>query len=143
MTQNLAPALPGSWFLILGTLLGPAIIYFEKDPAGHTGLWLLLTVIMAGLFVHRLSLKYVLDGEKIQTSSWWGLGRPETIKLAHLSKISVQSSFSAGLFGCGHIFLASRHPDEPSLILLAQKRPGELARHLTDLARTAGAVLNV
>lgn len=133
------PALSGGWFLFLGALMGPAIVFYGRDPQNRVMVGALLTVAMVGLLMHRLSLSYSFDGEKIKSQSWWGLGRPETLALVDLAHVDARSGFSSRLVGQAHLFLASSRPDEAGLLLLSQKRPEELAERLMALAEKARA----
>jgi hypothetical protein len=105
-------------------------------------MWLFLTAVMLGLLIHRLSLAYQFDQEEVRIRSWWGLGKPESIRWINLSRIYCQNSFTARAAGVSHLVLESSHPEESSLILLAQKKPEELRCRLLDLARARGARLS-
>jgi hypothetical protein len=102
--------------------------------------WILLSGVMVGLIAHRLSITYYFDPQGIVVHSWWGLGRPESIALKDLTRVDVHYSFSLRVVGQGHIFLASDHPDDPGIILLAQKKPEAMAARLLALAEAARAL---
>ncbi|MDR0548009.1 MAG: hypothetical protein LBI10_01130 [Deltaproteobacteria bacterium] len=133
------PAVLGGWYLFVGALIGPAIVYFERDPHGRLWPWILLTIVSLGLILHRFSLTYRYDGEKLSVDSFWGLGRRESMFLADLSRVETRYSLSSNLFSLGHLYLTSDLPDDPGLAIIAQKRPEELAETLMALADIARA----
>jgi hypothetical protein len=90
---------------------------------------------MVCLILHRASLSYSLDGENLTAHSWWGLGQKVSLRLRNLARAEVHYSFSSRLVGLGHLFLASSDPNEKSLVLVAQRKPEELADRLLALAQ--------
>lgn len=131
------PALASMWYMFFGVLLGPAIIYFERDPRGNQLLWLLLSFFFLALIIHRVSLQYTLSRDYIKIDSWWGLGREEKMPLAALSQVRRMQGFVGRLAGSAQLDLYSDQADEPGLIILGQKNYGQLALELEELAREA------
>ena len=117
--------------------MGPAIALGGRDQSGRLWPWLLMSLIFLGLLLHRLSLVYELTADSLSAESWWGLGRTETIALADISDAGVFKGLAMNVAGCGHVHVRSRRPEGGGLILLAQRRPEELADELGELARLA------
>ncbi len=130
----LRPHWTASWYLYLGILLGPAIIFFERDPEGAVGKWVTLSLIFLALLLHRLGLKYTLTNKRVVAQSWWGLGREDRIHWANLTEPHLNVGFTTRLAGCGHIWLGSLSDEERSINLLGQKRPEELIEEIKCLA---------
>lgn len=128
------PAVRSLWFLFFGLLLGPAIMFFGRDPEGHPAKWILLSLVFLGLIVHRLSLKYTLDGGFLKASSWWGLRPDEVLTLAYIAEVRVAQGFSGRLVGCGHIEVRSSAVDEAAVIMLGQPEPGRVAAVIEEYA---------
>ena len=137
--QTFRPAVRSMWFLFFGLLLGPAVIWFERDPDGGPAKWVVLSLVCLALILHRLSLKYTLDSRRLTAESWWGIGRPLTVTLAQVAEVYPAQGFSGRLMGCGHLEIRSRAPDEPGLTILGQPDYLGLARRIQTLARQAGA----
>jgi hypothetical protein len=135
--RRFRPALRGGWVLAAGLLMGPAIIVFGRDPSGRLWPWILMTLVFLGLWLHRLSLVYVLTADSLSAESWWGLGRTETMGLADLAGTEVFRGLAMSVAGCGHVHLRSRRPEGGGLILAAQARAEDLAKELEELARQA------
>ncbi len=131
------PSPASIWYMFFGLLLGPAIIYFERDPQGNQMVWLALSLLFLGLIIHRISLKYSLSRDYIKIESWWGLGREELMPLAALSEVRVMQGFVGRLASTAQLDLISDRPDEPGLIILGQRNFRELAEELDDLAARA------
>ncbi len=131
------PALRSMWFLFFGLLLGPAIMFFERDPDGSPTKWLALSLLSLALIIHRLSLRYTLADGRLTARSWWGLARDETVGLAGITEVRPMQGFAGRLVGCGHLEVRSWAPDEPGLVLLGQPDCWRLARRLESLAETA------
>ncbi|MDR2141356.1 MAG: hypothetical protein LBR11_06145 [Deltaproteobacteria bacterium] len=135
--KRLTPSLFGAWYLFVGALMGPVVLALGRHTPGRAWAWILLSAAMICLIVHRLSVSYSLSQEKIQASSWWGLGREETITTSELCRVEPRYSFSSRLVGQGHLYLGSQAPEESGLTLLSQKKPEELAERLMALAQAA------
>lgn len=133
------PAVRSLWFLFLGLGLGPAVIYFERDPDQGPARWIVLGLICLGLIIHRLSLSYALSPRYLTAASWWGLGRDESVTLARISEVRPRQGFVGRLAGCAHLEVSSSDPDEPGLNLLGQRDFQRLARELETLAQEARA----
>ena len=131
------PALRSMWFLFFGILLGPAIIYFERDPNQGPAKWIVLSLVCLGLIIHRLSLSYALSPRYLTAASWWGLGRDECVTLARISEVRPRQGFVGRLVGCAHLEVTSSAPDEPGLNILGQRNFAHLARELESLAQEA------
>lgn len=136
------PAIRSAWFLFFGLALGPAIMIFERDPEGHPAKWIGLSLIFLALILHRLSLKYTLTGQYLQSDSWWGLGRSERVGLASLRRVRPVQSYVGRLVGCGHLEVESDAYDEPGLTVLGQPDYLDLARQIEGLAARAQAERN-
>lgn len=121
------PALRSMWFLFFGFFLGPAIMFFDRDPVGHPAKWVALSLVCLGLIVHRLSLKYILEEGLLKSSSWWGLKPDETLTLACISDVRILNGYVGRMVGCGHIELRSEAPDEADMIMLGQPEAWKVA----------------
>ena len=121
------PAVRSMWFLFFGLLLGPAIMFFGRDPEGHPAKWVVLSLVFLGLIIHRLSLKYTLDRGFLKASSWWGLRPVEVLTLAYVAEVRAVQGFSGRLVGCGHIEVRSSAVDEAAIIMLGQPEPWRVA----------------
>ncbi len=136
IVKTFRPAARSAWFLFFGLALGPAVIFFERDPEGP-GKWIALSLACAALLLHRLSLKYTL-GEKFLTArAWWGLGREERVTLAWLRRVRPAQGFVGRLAGCGHLEIESDAPDEAGLSILGQPGHLDLAREIEGVAEKA------
>lgn len=133
----LRPAVRSIWFLFFGLLLGPAIVYFGRDPDGHPAKWIALSLASLGLMLHRLGLRYLVGGGKITARPWWGLGPEEAVDLAAVTEVRPRQGLVGRLVGCSHLDVRSGAPDEPGLVIMGQPDGWALARRLEDLA--AGA----
>lgn len=133
----LRPAVRSMWFLFFGLLLGPAIMYFERDPDGHPAKWFALSLLSLGLILHRLGLRYIIAEGKIRARSWWGLGSEETVTLASVAEVRPMQGLVGRLVGCFHLDVRSGAADEPGLILMGQPDGWHLARRLEQLAEEA------
>ena len=133
------PTVRSAWFLFFGLILGPAIVFFERDPEGHPVKWIALSLLFLALILHRLSLKYTLTGQYLQSDSWWGLGRRERVGLASLRQVRTSQGFVGRLVGCGHLEIESDACDEPGLSILGQPDYLDLARQIEALAARAKA----
>lgn len=131
------PAVRSMWFLFFGLLLGPAIMYFGRDPDGHPAKWVALSLVSLGLILHRLGLRYVIDGGRLAARPWWGLGPEEAVTLAAVTEVRPMQGFVGRLVGCSHLEVRSAAPDEPGLILMGQPDGWHLARRLEELAAEA------
>lgn len=130
------PAMRSAWFLFFGLVLGPAVVFFERDAEGP-GKWIALSLACAAFLLHRLSLKYTLDEKFLTARAWWGLGREERVTLAWLRRVRPAQGFVGRLAGCGHLEVESDAPDEPGLSLLGQPAHLDLAREIETLAEKA------
>jgi hypothetical protein len=140
MVKRIRPSLKGSWVLLFGIILGPAIILSGRDPSGRIWLWILLSLFFVAFFLHRLSLLYIISDDSLIFQSWWGLGRPEKISLNAIDRIEVFHGFSQRLVGCGHIHVHSADPQEGSITIVSQPKAPELASELQALGnRLSGA----
>lgn len=128
------PALQSVWFLFFGLAVGPAIMFFERDPEGHPAKWIGLSLACLALILHRLSLKYTLTEREVRAEAWWGLGRPETVSLASLRRVRSSQGVAGRLVGCGHLEVESEAFDEPGLSLLGQPNHLALADQIERLA---------
>jgi len=126
-TMIFRPALRSMWFLFLGFFLGPAIMFFERDPDGHPAKWIALSFVCLGVIVHRLSLKYILGAGLLKSSSWWGLKPDEVLTLACVSEVRVLDGYVGRLAGCGHIEIRSEAPDETDIMMLGQPEAWKVA----------------
>lgn len=133
------PAIRSAWFLFFGLALGPAIILFERDPEGHPAKWIALGAACLAIILHRLSLKYTLTGQYLQSDSWWGLGRRERVSLAMLRRVRPVQGYVGRLVGCGHLEVQSDAYDEPGMTILGQPDYLDLARRIEALAARAKA----
>lgn len=133
----LRPTVRSMWFLFFGLLLGPAIIYFGRDPDGHPAKWLVLSLLSLGLILHRLGLRYVIAGGKINARPWWGLGAEEAVTLAAVTEVRPTQGFVGRLVGSSHLDVRSGAADEPGFIIMGQSDGWHLARRLEQLAAEA------
>lgn len=131
------PAARSAWFLFVGLLLGPAVIFFNRDPDGHPAKWIALSLLALGLILHRLSLKYTLTGSRIKASAWWGLKPEESLTLAYIAEVGVFGGFVGRLVGCGHVEIKSAAVDEAGLVLLGQPEPLTVAAAIEEAAARA------
>lgn len=138
----LRPALRSMWFMAVGFLLGPAIVYFGRDPEGHPLKWAALSLLFVALALHRLSLKYVFFQNTLRAESWWRRGREETMAIADIIDVRVMEGFTGRLAGCGHLEVRSRRPEDPSIIIMGQPNPARLAAQIESLAAQANNDLN-
>lgn len=130
----LRPALRSMWFMIPGLLLGPAVIYFERDPQGHPAMWVGLTLVFVGLALHRLSLKYIFSGNTLKAESWWGLGREESLTISKIESVGVLEGFVGRLVGCGHLEIKTLAANETFMVIMGQANPAETAARIEALA---------
>lgn len=137
------PAVRSMWFLFFGLLLGPAIIFFGRDPDGHPAKWIALSLLSLGLIVHRLSLKYTIDGGFLKASSWWGLKPDESLSLAWVADVRASQGFTGRLAGCGHVEIRSVAADETAIIMLGQPEPLRIVEKIETAAARARARLDV
>jgi len=137
--KTFKPAVRSAWFLFFGLAIGPAIMLFERDPDGHPGKWIALSLFFLALIFHRLSLKYTLTGQYVQSDSWWGLGRRERVGLASVRRVRPTQSYVGRLVGCGHLEIESDAYDEPGLLIMGQPDYLDLARQIEALAALAKA----
>lgn len=133
----LRPAVRSMWFLFFGLLLGPAIMYFGRDPDGHPAKWVALSLVSLSLILHRLGLRYLIEGGQLRARSWWGLGPEESVSLAAVTEVRPREGFVGRLVGCSHLDVRSGVPDEPGLIIMGQPDGWRLARRLEELAAEA------
>jgi len=133
----LRPAVRSMWFLFFGLLLGPAIMYFGRDPDGHPAKWVALSLVSLGLILHRLGLRYLIRDGQLIARPWWGLGPAEAVTLAAVTEVRPSQGFVGRLVGCSHLDVRSGAPDEPGLIIMGQPDGWHLARRLEDLAAEA------
>ncbi|MDR3038684.1 MAG: hypothetical protein LBV21_05295 [Candidatus Adiutrix sp.] len=133
------PARRSLWFLFFGLALGPAVIFFERDPQGHPLGWAGLSFLCLGVILHRLSLKYTLSSTKIQARAWWGRGPAETVTLARLGGVRPRRGLAGLVAGVAHLEILSLAPDEAGLNLLGQPGHRDLARRIEALAAAARA----
>ncbi|MDR1298492.1 MAG: hypothetical protein LBO05_14260 [Deltaproteobacteria bacterium] len=129
------PAFRGSWVLVLGCVLGPAIALAGRRQGDAAWPWVLMTVVFAALLAHRLGLSYVRTETTLTVRSWWGLGRPESVTVADIDRARVFRSLAMRLAGCGHVLVHSARPDEGSLTLVALPDPDSVAAGLESLGR--------
>jgi len=125
------------WFLFFGLLLGPAIIYFGRDPDGHPAKWVALSLLSLGLILHRLSLRYVLAGGTLKARPWWGLGPEETVTLAAITEVRPVEGLVGRVAGYAHLDVRSGASNEPGFIIMGQPDSWNLARRLEQLAAVA------
>ncbi|MDR1110089.1 MAG: hypothetical protein LBP92_05185 [Deltaproteobacteria bacterium] len=133
--KRFKPALKGSWVLIFGAILGPAIILTGRHREGPVWPWVVLATVFVALFLHRLGLRYAISGPGLSISSWWGLGRSETVTLSAIDRVEVIRSFPMRLVGCAHLIIHSSLPSEGSVALMAQDDAESLAAELEALGR--------
>lgn len=133
----LRPALRSMWFMAAGFLLGPAIVYFGRDPQGHPLKWAGLSLLFVALTLHRLSLKYIFSKSTLTARSWWGLGREEAVAISDIIDVRVMEGFTGRLAGCGHLEVRSRRPEDPSIIIMGQPEPAKIAAQIESLAAKA------
>ena len=133
------PAVSSAGFLLFGLALGPAILLFERDPEGHPAKWIALSLLCLALILHRLSLKYTLTGQYLQSDSWWGLGRRDRVSLASLRRVRPAQGLFGRLAGYGHLEIESDAYDEAGLSILGQPDYLDLARQIESLAARAKA----
>lgn len=133
----LRPTVRSMWFLFFGLLLGPAIMYFGRDPDGHPAKWVALSLLSLGLILHRLGLRYVIADGKIKARPWWGLGSEETVTLAAITEVRPTQGFVGRLVGSSHLEVRSGAFDEPGIIIMGQPDGWHLARRLEHLAAEA------
>lgn len=138
----LKPAIRSAWFLFFGFFLGPAIIYFGRDPDGHPAKWVALSLVSLGLILHRLGLSYVLAGGELRARPWWGFGSEETVTLAAITEVRPVEGLVGRVVGCAHLDVRSGAYDEPGLIILGQTDSGFLAGRLERLAAEARRAAN-
>ena len=138
--RTFGPALRSLWFLFFGLALGPAIIFFDRDPQGSPVMWLGLSFLCLGLILHRLSLKYTLTEKKIEARAWWGRGQVEMVSLSRLGQVRARTGLAGRLAGVAHLEVLSLAPDETGLTLLGQPGYQALADHLEALGARARAV---
>lgn len=136
----LRPTVRSMWFLFFGLLLGPAIMYFGRDPDGHPAKWVALSLLSLGLILHRLGLRYVIADGKIRARPWWGLGSEETVTLAAVTEVRPTQGFVGRLVGSSHLDVRSGAFDEPGFIIMGQPDGWHLARRLEHLAAEARRV---
>ncbi len=136
--KTFRPAVRSGWFLFFGLALGPAVIFFERDPEGH-GQWIALSLICLAVLLHRLSLRYTLGQRRLTARAWWGRGREETVTLARLRRVRPTQGVSGRMVGCGHLEVESDAFDEGGLSLLGQPGHLALAREIEELAAQARA----
>ncbi len=132
-----SPTVRSGWFLFLGLVFGPLVIFFERDPDGHPAKWAIMFIVFLGLIIHRLSLKYILTNKSLTVESWWGLGREQKIDLADISAVSYLQGFTGRLVGCGHLSLASFAATGHGVMILGQPNPQLLVTEIEDLAKEA------
>jgi hypothetical protein len=137
MERRIKPSLRGSWVLIFGIILGPAIILTGRDPSGRIWLWGLLTLLFVVFFLHRLSLVYIITDESLTADSWWGIGHREKISLRGIERTEVLHGLAQNLVGCGHIYVRSSLPGETSVTILAQPKAEQLALELEAMSQKA------
>lgn len=128
--QIFKPAIRSMWFLFFGLLLGPAIIFFGRDPDGHPAKWIALSLLALGLIVHRLSLKYTIGAGFLKASSWWGLKPDESLSLARVAEVRAMQGFTGRLVGCGHVEIRSAAADEGAVIMLGQPEPWKVVESI-------------
>lgn len=123
--------------MFFGFFLGPAIMFFGRDPDGHPGKWIALSLACLGLIIHRLSLKYTIADGLLKASSWWGLRPDEALTLAYVSEVRAVSGFTGRLAGCSHIEVRSAAHDEASIIMLGQPEAQKVAESIEASAAEA------
>lgn len=128
--KSFRPALRSIWFLFFGLFLGPAIIFFQRDPEGSPLKWAALSLLFLALILHRLSLRYELSEWTFTAYSWWGRGPAESIRLADIAEVAPRQGLVGRLVGCGHLELRSLAPDEPGLNILGQRNHLALAEEI-------------
>jgi len=136
--KEFRPALRSAWFLFFGLALGPAILFFERDPEGSPVKWVMLSLACLGLILHRYSLRYTLSEERLTANSWWGLGKEETVTLKCLREVRSAQGFAGRLAGCGHLEVLSDAYDESGISVLGLPNYLELAEEIRRLALAAG-----
>jgi hypothetical protein len=136
LENKLKPAIKGSWVLLFGSLLGPAILITGRNRDGTIWPWVILTTIFVAFFLHRLSLQYTLTDTQLISTAWWGFGQPEVVTLSAIDHLEIIHSFSVKVINCAHIYVHSSLSSEGSIVLLAQNNADFICSELKKLSNT-------